>query len=60
MRAEASTLKGSVSKLQADDGFDCLNQLLGDWGLKGWIRNLVKIGLHGLYIVLYTVIIFHI
>lgn len=35
MRAEASALKESVNKLQADDGFDRLNQFLRDLELNG-------------------------
>lgn len=51
IHASIQALKEGVNKLQVDDGFDWLGRLLGDWGLGGWIRNLVKIGLYVLGII---------
>lgn len=55
--ASIQALKEGVNKLQVDNGCNWLNQLLGDWGLTGWVRNLVEIGLYVLDITLCIVVV---
>ena len=44
-------LKEGVRKLQVDDGWNWLNNLLNGWGLSGWLLSIVKTGLVILIIV---------
>lgn len=37
-------LKDNVAKLKTVDGADWLNNVFGDWGITGWVKNLVKMG----------------
>ncbi|TRZ12284.1 hypothetical protein HGM15179_014819 [Zosterops borbonicus] len=55
--ANIEALKEDANKLQVDDGLDWLGRLLGDWGLSGRIRNLVKIGLYVLGIIVCIVLV---
>ena len=38
-------LKEGVKKLQVDDGWGWIESLFGDWGVSGWLKGLIKIGL---------------
>jgi len=38
-------LKEEVKKLQIDDGCCWIESLLSDWGISGWLKGLMKIGL---------------
>ena len=44
-------LKEGVEKLQANDGWDWLNNLFKGWGLSGWLLSLIKTGLLVLFII---------
>lgn len=50
-------LRYCTSESQVDDSLDWLEHLFGDWGLSDWIRNLVKVSIYALGIILCVVVI---